>query len=48
MCEDVRSDQVGVLSRLAKAKFRRLQGACVATGLATLCLLAANVIASVG
>ncbi|MFI1801855.1 Pycsar system effector family protein [Streptomyces sp. NPDC020379] len=46
--EDARSNQVAVLSRLPKAKFRRLQAACVATGLAAVCLLAANVIASVG
>ncbi|MEU1307840.1 Pycsar system effector family protein [Streptomyces cinnamoneus] len=46
--EDVRPDQVGVLSRLAKLKFRRLQAACVATGLAALCMLLANVLASLG
>ncbi|MEV4500859.1 Pycsar system effector family protein [Streptomyces klenkii] len=46
--EDARSNQVAVLSRLAKAKFRRLQAASVATGLAAVCLLLANVLASVG
>ncbi|MFC4512243.1 Pycsar system effector family protein [Streptomyces ehimensis] len=45
--EDVRSNQVGVLSRLAKVKFRHLQAACVTTGAAA-CMLMANLLASVG
>ncbi|MEU5425521.1 Pycsar system effector family protein [Streptomyces olivoreticuli] len=46
--EDGRSNQVAVLSRLAKVKFRCLQAACIATGVAAVCMLVANVIASVG
>ncbi|MEU5428490.1 Pycsar system effector family protein [Streptomyces olivoreticuli] len=46
--EDVRAQQVGILSRMATAKFRHLRAACWATGVAALLLLAANVLAAVG
>ncbi|MEV4741555.1 Pycsar system effector family protein [Streptomyces sp. NPDC049555] len=45
--EDVRPQQVGILARLAKTKFRRLQAACVATGLAGLLLIAADLLSAV-
>ncbi|WP_414167184.1 Pycsar system effector family protein [Streptoverticillium reticulum] len=46
--EDVRPQQVRILARLAKAKFRLLQVACVAIGLAGMLLLASDILAATG
>ncbi|WP_370422232.1 Pycsar system effector family protein [Streptomyces sp. QH1-20] len=45
---DTRPHQVAILSRMAKLKYRRLIVACVGTGLAALCLLAADHLAALG
>ncbi|PSJ29540.1 hypothetical protein B7P34_06635 [Streptosporangium nondiastaticum] len=46
--EDVRPQQVGILARLAKIKYRFLQVASVAIGLAAVLLLASDVFAAGG
>ncbi|WP_372412573.1 Pycsar system effector family protein [Streptomyces luteireticuli] len=46
--QDDRPQQVGVLSKLATAKFRHLQAATAATGAAALLLLLAGILAALG
>ncbi|CAM5311958.1 Pycsar system effector family protein [Streptomyces abikoensis] len=46
--EETRPQQIGILSRLAMLKFRRLIAACIATGLSVLLLIASDNLAGLG